>query len=69
MGECGNFAPFLESMLSKVDRKVPLKLIPTGRDTPDLSKSLLSLDEEYLVIERISSTDTLGDINSLVKEK
>lgn len=69
MDECMNFAPFLESMLSKLDRRVPLKILATSRDTPDLSKSFLSLDKHYLVIERISSTDTLCDINSLVEEK
>lgn len=69
MDECVDFAPFLESMLSKLDRKVSLKIMATSRDTPDLSKSFLSLDEHYLAIERISSTDTLRDINSLVEEK
>lgn len=67
--ECVNFAPFLESMLSKVDRKIPLRIKATSRDTPDLSKSLFSLDEHYLVIEKMSSTDTICDINSLVKKK
>lgn len=67
---CVNFAPFLESMFPKVhvDANVPLKIVAASRKSSKLSKSLLRLDEHDLVIERTSSTDTLRDINSLVKE-
>jgi WD40 repeat protein/pimeloyl-ACP methyl ester carboxylesterase len=69
LDECVDFAPFLESMIPKMHPKTPLKIIATSRDTPDLSKSFLSLGDQYLVTQSISPTDTLGDINSLVEQK
>lgn len=69
MDECMNYAPFLESMLAKLDRKVALKILITSRDTPDLCKCFMSLDGHCVATERISSADTLRDINILVEEK
>lgn len=69
MDECLNFTPFLESMLAKLDPGIPLRILITSRDMPELHILFNNLGAQRLHSEKVSPTDTLQDIHRLVEER
>lgn len=69
MDECLNYSLFFESMLAKLDPSIPLKILITSRDTPELHNLFTSLGDRRMASQRISTTDTFQDIHQLVEER
>lgn len=69
LDECMNFASLFDSMLAKLDESIPLRVLVTSRETPELEKHFSSLDTHRVQHERISTADTLPDIKLLVQAK
>lgn len=69
LDECSGFVPFLETMLSKLDRASPLRILITSRGTLELGELFLRLGPERFQSEAISRLDTLADVGRLISER
>lgn len=69
LDECMNSASFFDPMLAKLDESIPLRILITSRETPELEKHFSSLGAQRVQYERISTADTLPDIKLLVETK
>lgn len=69
LDECMDFGPLLDSMLAKLDESIPLRILITSRETPELEKHFSNLGAQRVQCERISTADTLPDIKLLVETK
>ncbi|KAK4155617.1 hypothetical protein C8A00DRAFT_41803 [Chaetomidium leptoderma] len=69
LDECDNFTPFLESMLSKLDTSLRLRIFITSRETPELCRLFASLGPRRHWQEHISAEETLPDIERIVTAK
>lgn len=69
LDECVNFAPFLDTMVSKLDSTVPLRILITSRETPEISQLLSGPNVLDVLTEKISVADTVSDIYRLVESK
>lgn len=69
LDECLTFASLFDPMLAKLDDSIPLRILITSRETPELGKQFLSLGTVRVQHERISTADTLPDIKLLVEAK
>ena len=69
LDECTNFASLFDSMLAKLDQSIPLRILVTSRETPNLNHRFLSLGTHRIQQERISVADTQPDIKRLIEAK
>lgn len=69
LDECVNFAPFLDAMISKLDSAVPLRILITSRETPEISQLLGGPSLPDVLTEKMSIADTVSDIYRLVDSK
>ncbi|ETS86626.1 hypothetical protein PFICI_00454 [Pestalotiopsis fici W106-1] len=69
LDECVNFSPFLDTMISKLDSAVPLRILITSRETPEIGQLLGGLSMPDVLAEKISVADTASDIYRLVDSK
>ncbi|KAK5659672.1 hypothetical protein OQA88_880 [Cercophora sp. LCS_1] len=69
LDECSNAVPFLESMISKVETAVPLRIFITARQVPELLKQLSTLGPDRVLHEQILTEETLPDIKTLVNSR
>ena len=69
LDECVNCASLFDLMLAKLDESIPLRILITSRETPELEKHFFSLSTRRFQSERISAADTLPDIKLLVEAK
>ncbi len=66
LDECNNFAPLLDSMLSKLDTNTRLRVFITSREIPELSRLFAGLGSHRLKQGQISAAETLPDIERIV---
>lgn len=64
-----NFASFFDPMLAKFDDSIPLRILITSRETPELKSHFLNIGAQRVQNKRISTADTFPDIKLLVEEK
>ncbi|KAK4126948.1 WD40 repeat-like protein [Parathielavia appendiculata] len=69
LDECTNFAPFLDSMLSKVDTSLQLRIFITSRETPELCRLFAGLGPQRHRQGHVSADETLPDIERIVTAK
>lgn len=69
LDECVNFASLFDPMLAKLDESIPLRILITSRETSEMEKHFSSLNTHRFQSERISTADTLPDIELLVEAK
>jgi FOG: WD40 repeat len=69
LDECSNFAPLLESMLSKMENDGRLRILITSRETPELCRLFSTLGPGKHFTAHISPEETLSDIKRLVEHK
>lgn len=69
LDECMKFTSFFDPMLANLDESIPLRILITSRETPELEKHFLSLGTHRVQQERISTADTMPDIQLLVETK
>lgn len=67
LDECSNYSSFFDSMLAQIDKSVNLRILITSRETPELKKHFLGLGGDRILIEKITTEDTLPDIKLLVE--
>lgn len=67
LDECSNAASFIDGMLAKINKSTPLRVLVVSRETSELRKQFLTLDTQQFQSEKISTADTLSDIEVLVK--
>ena len=56
-------------MLTKLDRSIPVRILITSRGTIELERRFKTLGGQRVLSERISTVDTLSDIELLVEAK
>ena len=69
LDECINLALFFDSVLAKFDGTIPIQILITSRSTPELERHFKALNTQQILYERISTSDTLPDIELLVEAK
>ena len=69
LDESTNYAPFFEPMLGKLDGSMPLNILITSRESPELVREFSCLDSGRIWHERISIADSLPDIKLLAESK
>lgn len=69
LDECMNFVSFFDPVLAKLDESIPLRIMITSRETPELERNFFNLGTHRVQHERISTADTLPDIKLLVEAK
>ena len=69
LDECLNITPLFDPMLGGLNESIPLRILITSRETPELKKQLLGLGAHQVQHERISIADTLPDLKLLAELK
>ncbi|KAI7971458.1 hypothetical protein EIK77_003514 [Talaromyces pinophilus] len=69
LDECSNVSYFFSTILAKLDKSIPLRILVTSRDTLEIQKSFCSLGVNTFRSEAVSVADTLPDIKALVEAK
>jgi hypothetical protein len=69
LDECSNVSSFFSTILAKLDKSIPLRILVTSRDTSEIEKLFCSLDVNTFRSERVSIADTFQDIKALVDVK
>lgn len=69
LDECNNFAPLLDSMLTKVDSSTRLRVFITSRETPELCRLFAGLGPQRFRQGQVSAEETLPDIERIVTAK
>lgn len=69
LDECVDFPERLSNMLVKYDPSLPLRILITSRESPDLEKIISSMGPKRCFSTVISPADTLSDIRLLVEER
>ena len=69
LDECSTPDSLFDTMLAKLDDSIPLRILITSRNTPELGKLFGSLGAHRVQHECISTVDTLPDIKLLVEAK
>ena len=69
LDECADFAFFFDSMLAKLDQRIPLRILITSRHTADLEQYFFDIGAHRFQSESITIADTLPDIKLLVESK
>ncbi|PLN84988.1 hypothetical protein BDW42DRAFT_17640 [Aspergillus taichungensis] len=69
LDECINITSFFETMLAKFDQTVPIRMLITGRETPEIGSCFHALGDHAFCSESITVADTLLDIKRLVDTK
>lgn len=65
LDECSNVSYFFSTILAKLDKSIPLRILVTSRDTLEIQKSFCSLGVNTFRSEAVSVADTLSDIKPL----
>ncbi|KAK4099460.1 hypothetical protein N658DRAFT_568134 [Parathielavia hyrcaniae] len=68
LDECTNFATLLDSMLSKMDTSLRLRILITSRETPEVCRLFAILGPQRHRHEHISAEETLPDVESMSAE-
>ncbi|PMD42345.1 NACHT and WD domain protein [Hyaloscypha variabilis F] len=69
LDECVGWPRFFDLVLGKLDGSIPLRILIMSRESTLLEKSFIALGPKRFQTERLSTTDTLPDIERLVKAK
>lgn len=69
LDECTSFAPFLDSMLSKMNPGTQLRIFIASRETPELCRCFASLGPRWHTQGHITAEETTPDIERIVTAK
>ncbi|KAH1636019.1 hypothetical protein KXW31_002675 [Aspergillus fumigatus] len=67
--ECSNLSSFFEIVLGQLDSSVPLRILVTSRQTPEIERCIPMLGQSQIRTELISTADLKDDLESLVRAK
>ncbi|PYH86403.1 NACHT and WD domain protein [Aspergillus uvarum CBS 121591] len=69
LDECASISHFFDTMLAKIDSSIPLRILITSRETPELGNQLSMSGLSGCAVERMMTADTLADIKLVVEER
>jgi WD40 repeat protein len=69
LDESENITSFFDTVLAKLDWSMPLRILVTSRESPEIGKHLSGLGSHVFQSERITTADTIIDIKLLVEAK
>ncbi|KAF2688474.1 WD40 repeat-like protein [Lentithecium fluviatile CBS 122367] len=69
LDECEDSAAAFKMLLSKIDDKIPLRILITSRETLELRSEYNDIDSAHCIKETVSTSDTLQDLQILVEAK
>ncbi|KAK2753317.1 hypothetical protein FQN55_003446 [Onygenales sp. PD_40] len=69
LDECVDLVSFFVTMLAKLDKAIPLRVLITSRTSAELQKQFSNLGVDRFLSQRISTEDTLPDIKLLLEGK
>lgn len=69
LDECSNSLVLLHSVISNMDKSVPLRILITSRDTVDLDQGFSIIPPDHIQSLPILTTDTESDIRLLVDRR
>ncbi|EFW23012.1 conserved hypothetical protein [Coccidioides posadasii str. Silveira] len=69
LDECENVSFLFDSILPQLDKSIPLRILITSRETPELQGHIVGLSRDQFRLEIISPSDIRSDVEFLVGVK